>query len=164
MLTACIGTEHKVNPIGSPYLADSDSVMLRIIPSGRLTILPTHLIQAPRSPSVKFAFIGKSVLRRRKIRRLDIDSPEDPLPLFEQMSKEPIRAKPGARKKGLPKDSPEIRNSKTVSWVLRHGATAEGIAMRPDGYVKVTDLVSFLDSLQFCRERNSGSRSSRVTD
>ncbi|TFY64646.1 hypothetical protein EVJ58_g2484 [Rhodofomes roseus] len=31
--------------------------------------------------------------------------------------------------------------SKTLSWVLRHGSQAEGLAMRPDGYVRVDDLV-----------------------
>ncbi|KAI0272710.1 KptA family-domain-containing protein [Gloeopeniophorella convolvens] len=45
--------------------------------------------------------------------------------------------------RGLPKDSPEVRTSKTLSWVLRHGAKSEGLYMRPDGYVRVTDLVGF---------------------
>ncbi|KAJ6477410.1 KptA family-domain-containing protein [Mycena vitilis] len=44
--------------------------------------------------------------------------------------------------RGLPKDSPEVRVSKTLSWILRHGAKSEGLAMRPDGYVKVTDLLA----------------------
>ncbi|KAJ6585013.1 KptA family-domain-containing protein [Mycena capillaripes] len=44
--------------------------------------------------------------------------------------------------RGLPKDSPEVRISKTLSWILRHGAKSEGLAMRPDGYVKVTDLIA----------------------
>jgi 2'-phosphotransferase len=43
--------------------------------------------------------------------------------------------------RGLPKDSPEVRLSKSISWILRHGAKSEGIYMRPDGYVRVTDLV-----------------------
>ncbi|KAJ7672736.1 KptA family-domain-containing protein [Mycena rosella] len=44
--------------------------------------------------------------------------------------------------RGLPKDSPEVRVSKTLSWILRHGAKSEGLAMRPDGFVKVTDLIA----------------------
>jgi RNA:NAD 2'-phosphotransferase (TPT1/KptA family) len=33
--------------------------------------------------------------------------------------------------------------SNTISWLLlRHGAKSEGLDMRPDGYVRVTDLVS----------------------
>jgi 2'-phosphotransferase len=48
---------------------------------------------------------------------------------------------PSEKLRGLPKDSPEVRVSKTLSWILRHGAKSEGLAMRPDGYVKVTDLV-----------------------
>lgn len=43
--------------------------------------------------------------------------------------------------RGLDKDSPEVRISKTLSWLLRHGAQGEGLAMRKDGYVKVVDLV-----------------------
>ncbi|KAJ3756189.1 phosphotransferase KptA/Tpt1, partial [Lentinula raphanica] len=34
-----------------------------------------------------------------------------------------------------------VRLSKTLSWLLRHGAQSEGLAMRPDGYVKVVDLL-----------------------
>ncbi|KAF9077995.1 KptA family-domain-containing protein [Rhodocollybia butyracea] len=43
--------------------------------------------------------------------------------------------------RGLPKDSPAVRLSKTLSWLLRHGAQGEGLKMRADGYVKVTDLL-----------------------
>ncbi|KAJ7889229.1 KptA family-domain-containing protein [Mycena leptocephala] len=49
---------------------------------------------------------------------------------------------PSEKLRGLPKDSPEVRVSKTLSWILRHGAKSEGLAMRPDGYVKVTDLLA----------------------
>lgn len=48
-------------------------------------------------------------------------------------------AKPGGR----PKDSPEVRISKTLSGILRHRGQNEGLAMRPDGYVRVAELVSF---------------------
>lgn len=44
--------------------------------------------------------------------------------------------------RGQPRDSPEVRMSKTLSWLLRHGAKSEGLKMRPDGYVRVSDLVS----------------------
>ncbi len=46
-----------------------------------------------------------------------------------------------SKQRGLPRDSPQVRLSKTVSWLLRHGAASEGLSMRSDGYVKVTDLV-----------------------
>ncbi|OSD04883.1 hypothetical protein PYCCODRAFT_1443678 [Trametes coccinea BRFM310] len=46
-----------------------------------------------------------------------------------------------AKLRGLPKDSPEVRISKTLSWILRHGSQAEGLAMRPDGYVRVGELL-----------------------
>jgi len=44
--------------------------------------------------------------------------------------------------RGLPKDSPEIRLSKTLSWLLRHGAKSEGLFMRSDGYVRVNDILA----------------------
>ncbi|CAL1715165.1 unnamed protein product [Somion occarium] len=44
--------------------------------------------------------------------------------------------------RGLPRDPDEVRMSKTLSWVLRHGAKSEGLFMRPDGYVRVHDLLS----------------------
>ncbi|KAJ3780524.1 KptA family-domain-containing protein [Lentinula aff. detonsa] len=47
----------------------------------------------------------------------------------------------GGKLRGLPKDSPAVRLSKTLSWLLRHGAQSEGLPMRPDGYVKVADLL-----------------------
>lgn len=46
--------------------------------------------------------------------------------------------------RGLEKDSPEVRLSKTLSWLLRHGAKSEGLSMRADGYVRVVDLVRML--------------------
>lgn len=45
------------------------------------------------------------------------------------------------RLRGTPRDELEVRISKTLSWVLRHGAKKEGLFMRPDGYVRVKDLV-----------------------
>ena len=46
--------------------------------------------------------------------------------------------------RGHPKDSPDVRLSKTLSWILRHGAASEGLYMRPDGYVRVADMVRYL--------------------
>ncbi|KAJ3874272.1 KptA family-domain-containing protein [Lentinula edodes] len=53
----------------------------------------------------------------------------------------PKRGGGGGKLRGLPKDSPAVRLSKTLSWLLRHGAQGEGLAMRADGYVKVIDLL-----------------------
>lgn len=44
--------------------------------------------------------------------------------------------------RGRPRDQEDVRISKTLSWLLRHGAKSEGLNMRPDGYVRVQDLVS----------------------
>jgi RNA:NAD 2'-phosphotransferase (TPT1/KptA family) len=46
-----------------------------------------------------------------------------------------------AKLKGSPRDDPKTRLSKTLSYVLRHGAEKEGISIRPDGFVLVNDLV-----------------------
>jgi hypothetical protein len=113
--------------------------MLRVVSKVRVP-----LTQAPRSSPVRFASISPSAARRRNKRRLEIDSSEDPLEVFSKMSRESIYTKPGGKKRGLPKDSPEVRNSKTLAWLLRHGAQLEGISIRPDGYVEVRDLVSLL--------------------
>ncbi|KAI9344310.1 phosphotransferase KptA/Tpt1 [Obelidium mucronatum] len=39
------------------------------------------------------------------------------------------------------KDSPEVQFSKTLSYILRHGAAKEGIPIRADGNVLVSDLI-----------------------
>jgi 2'-phosphotransferase len=44
--------------------------------------------------------------------------------------------------RGRDHDSPDVRISKTLSWLLRHVADAEGLEMRTDGYVKVSEIVS----------------------
>lgn len=66
-------------------------------------------------------------------------------------AKHPTRG--GKPLRGHPKDSPEVRLSKTLSWILRHGANSEGLYMRPDGYVRVSDLVRVIfRSGQKCME------------
>lgn len=47
----------------------------------------------------------------------------------------------GSKLRGRKDDSPDVQLSKTLSWILRHGAQSEGLTMRPDGYAKVDDLV-----------------------
>ena len=44
--------------------------------------------------------------------------------------------------RGRPTDDPDTRWSKTLSYILRHGAAKEGLQLRPDGFVRVEDLVS----------------------
>jgi len=38
--------------------------------------------------------------------------------------------------------NPRDRLSKTLSWILRHGALSEGLVVRSDGFVKVIDLLA----------------------
>ena len=63
--------------------------------------------------------------------------------------------KPGTKLRGQVRDSPDVRISKTLSWLLRHGAQGEGLKMRTDGYVKVDDLVRCLSSAAPCVLRQS---------
>ena len=46
------------------------------------------------------------------------------------------------RRKHYKADSPEVRISKTLSWILRHASESLELPMRPDGYVRVDELVS----------------------
>ncbi|GAA5966302.1 hypothetical protein JCM8115_004821 [Rhodotorula mucilaginosa] len=43
--------------------------------------------------------------------------------------------------RGRPADDPDTRWSKTLSYILRHGAAKEGLKLRPDGFVRVEDLM-----------------------
>lgn len=57
--------------------------------------------------------------------------------------------KKGPAMRGHPRDEEDVRISKTLSWLLRHGAKTEGLNMRTDGYVQVQDLVSFMLHMAF---------------
>ena len=59
---------------------------------------------------------------------------------MENIQRRPVQ-RPSAKLKGNPRESEEVRTSKTLSWILRHGAKSEGLKMREDGYVRVKDLV-----------------------
>lgn len=55
---------------------------------------------------------------------------------------EPRQSKRSGKLRGNPgKDDTKTRMSKTLSYVLRHGAKDEGLPIRDDGYVRVKDLV-----------------------
>ncbi|KAJ9104580.1 hypothetical protein QFC21_002078 [Naganishia friedmannii] len=43
--------------------------------------------------------------------------------------------------RGLPQDEPDVRFSKTLAYLLRHGAEKHGLPMRKDGFVRVSDLL-----------------------
>ncbi|GAA5848480.1 hypothetical protein JCM9279_006578 [Rhodotorula babjevae] len=53
----------------------------------------------------------------------------------------PAAAKPPKNARGRPTDDPDTRWSKTLSYILRHGASKEGLTLRPDGFVRVDDLM-----------------------
>ncbi|KAJ9103359.1 hypothetical protein QFC19_004458 [Naganishia cerealis] len=53
--------------------------------------------------------------------------------------------------RGLEKDDADVRYSKTLAYLLRHGAEKQGLPMRKDGYVRVVDILEEpnLKSLSF---------------
>ena len=118
----------------------------------------TVLIRPPLPSYTRTGFVYPSVRKRRNRPRLDIDSYTDPvlLSLSHHVSAKMQKTLKGThntheernehRKKmrELPKDSIDVRISKTLSWILRHGAKEVGLAMRPDGYVEVMNLVNVI--------------------
>ncbi|KAF9083399.1 tRNA 2'-phosphotransferase 1 [Mortierella sp. GBA35] len=54
-----------------------------------------------------------------------------------------------SRNRGPRGDSPTVRLSKALSWLLRHNAVSQGIVIRPDGYVKITDVLGHPKFKQF---------------
>ncbi|GAA5885575.1 hypothetical protein JCM6882_007478 [Rhodosporidiobolus microsporus] len=50
-------------------------------------------------------------------------------------------AKPPRSARGRPTDDPDTRWSKTLSYILRHGAAKEGLKLREDGFVRVEELM-----------------------
>jgi len=49
-----------------------------------------------------------------------------------------------------PNDSPDVKASKALAYILRHGAEKEGLDMRSDGYLKLTDVVRSPGRLALC--------------
>ncbi|CAO3568156.1 unnamed protein product [Mortierella alpina] len=46
------------------------------------------------------------------------------------------------RNRGPRTDSPKVRLSKALSWLLRHNAESQGVTIRPDGYIKIKDVLN----------------------
>ncbi|ELU43407.1 RNA 2'-phosphotransferase, tpt1/kptA family domain-containing protein [Rhizoctonia solani AG-1 IA] len=62
----------------------------------------------------------------------------DPTPPKPQKAKATTPSKGGRDRRNEPI---EVRNSKTLSYILRHGAAKEQLTLRSDGYVRVPELV-----------------------
>jgi len=43
-----------------------------------------------------------------------------------------------------PNDSPDVATSKTLAYILRHGAEKESLHIRTDGYIKLDDVVGLI--------------------
>ncbi|KIR99268.1 tRNA 2'-phosphotransferase [Cryptococcus deuterogattii 2001/935-1] len=41
-----------------------------------------------------------------------------------------------------PQEDPDVRNSKTLAYILRHGAEKEGLYIRSDGFIKLADVLA----------------------
>lgn len=48
-----------------------------------------------------------------------------------------------------PQEDPDVRNSKTLAYILRHGAEKEGLYIRSDGFIKLADVVRLFFSSSF---------------
>ncbi|KAH7908592.1 phosphotransferase KptA/Tpt1, partial [Hygrophoropsis aurantiaca] len=44
--------------------------------------------------------------------------------------------------RGSDRDAPDVRISKSLSWLLRHGAKTAGLQLRADGYAKISDVLA----------------------
>jgi len=72
-------------------------------------------------------------------------------------------SKPSKTARGRPTDDPDTRWSKTLSYILRHGAEKESLVLREDGFVKVGDLVR--SPLSLCSSRKGAdARITGITD
>ena len=91
---------------------------------------------------------SRKLRRMERIEELERQSREE-----RRASERPSRNayKKGPKLRGDRRDEEDVRISKTLSWLLRHGAKSEGLAVRPDGYARVRDLVSppYLEYLTF---------------
>ncbi|KAH8110993.1 KptA family-domain-containing protein [Phellopilus nigrolimitatus] len=85
-----------------------------------------------------------------KLRRMErIEEKRLSIQQEQEHANSALRGKPPARSsykkmklRGHPRDEEDVRISKTLSWVLRHGAKSAGLHMRSDGYVRVSDLLA----------------------
>lgn len=48
----------------------------------------------------------------------------------------------GGRRGGGGGSGGDVKLSKALSYVLRHGAAKAGVTMRPDGYVRIAELLN----------------------
>lgn len=55
----------------------------------------------------------------------------------------------GGRGGGGSEGNREFLVSKSLSWILRHGAEKEGLALDGEGFARCDELVSFLHSITF---------------
>lgn len=46
-----------------------------------------------------------------------------------------------------PPETPDVRASKALAYILRHGAEKEGLHIRSDGYIRLDDVVSYPSGL-----------------
>ena len=102
-----------------------------IIPTGRLTMSTSDAVPGPCTSSTN----------EPSPSALPLPQP-DPAQSIASESSGP-KGKGEGKGKGRRREdeSPDVKISKALSYILRHGAAKEGLKMRPDGYVRVDDIV-----------------------
>lgn len=127
--------------------------MVSSIPSGTLASLSLADQPTPPAPSTNLSSSVPSKVpsmtnpgqpqkdKKPKAKAQSGSNPNPPSGAGGKRSAPKPNPSSSTKLRGLEKDSPEVRISKTLSWLLRHGAQGEGLPMRSDGYVKVVDLV-----------------------
>jgi len=75
------------------------------------------------------------------------EQPTEPIASSSTAPSAAAASKPARSARGRPADDPDTRHSKTLSYILRHGAAKESLVLRPDGFVRVEELVRFLSLL-----------------
>ena len=59
----------------------------------------------------------------------------------DHVGKFALKKQSNSKLRGRREDPPDVRFSKILSYILRHGATKEGLKVRTDGFVRVDELV-----------------------
>lgn len=137
---------------GCPQLRHWSMLLVRLVLSP--AIKSTNSISATCShfsTTTTFRALANRRLRNHhldhRLSKIDrMDGRKQELREERMATKKPSRNayKKGPSMRGHPRDEEDVRISKTLSWLLRHGAKTEGLSMRPDGYVQVQDLVSLV--------------------
>ena len=126
---------------------------LRQLPLGGFASAWCFLLRAPWSGRRDAGSYRRRLTMSTSDAMPDPCATEAPAPAPALPSPQPDAAQSASGPKGKGKgrrredESPDVKISKALSYILRHGAAKEGLKMRPDGYVRVDDIVRLLRRL-----------------